>query len=185
MILVRHGQSYFNLHYCTTGVDPGIEDPELTEAGREQAKAAAAILAGRAVKRLIVSPYTRTLQTAHIIADSLSLPIVIEPLVRERAAFACDIGTSPRVLAKRWRHLSFDHLEERWWGVGEEHETSFAARCRQFHAAMATTPDWHAVAVISHWGFIRGLTGHAIANGAHVEFDPTGVELGPTGGRAP
>jgi glucosyl-3-phosphoglycerate phosphatase len=174
MILVRHGQSFFNLHYGATRVDPGIEDPELTEAGREQAKAAAGILASRAVKKLIVSPYTRTLETAHIIANALSLPIVIEPLVRERALFACDIGTSPRVLAKRWPRLSFDHLEERWWGAGEEQEAALAARCHRFRAAMATTPDWREVAVISHWGFILGLTGHAIPNGAHIEFDPTG-----------
>ncbi|HYB09519.1 MAG TPA: histidine phosphatase family protein [Alphaproteobacteria bacterium] len=173
MILVRHGQSYFNLHYGATGVDPGIEDPRLTEAGRQQAKAVATALARRAVKRLIVSPYTRTLETAEIIAEAMSLPMVIEPLVRERAAFACDIGTSPRLLAERWPHLSFDHLEERWWGAGVERDAALATRCQRFRAAMSTMPDWRNVAVISHWGFIRGLTGQAIANGAHIEFDPT------------
>ena len=33
MFLLRHGQSYFNLHMSRTRVDPGIEDPELTPLG--------------------------------------------------------------------------------------------------------------------------------------------------------
>ena len=173
MILVRHGQSYFNLHYGATRVDPGIEDPELTEIGQLQAQAAANVLATRMVKKLLVSPYIRALQTAHIIAEALSLPIVVEPMVRERAAFACDIGSSPAILAERWPHLSFDHLEEGWWGEGEESEASLAVRTHHFRATMARTADWPHIAVISHWGFIRALTGRAIANGAQIAFDPT------------
>ena len=41
MFLLRHGQSYFNLHMSETRVDPGIEDPELTPLGESQAAAAA------------------------------------------------------------------------------------------------------------------------------------------------
>ena len=37
MFLLRHGQSYFNLHMSRTRVDPGIEDPELTPLGESQA----------------------------------------------------------------------------------------------------------------------------------------------------
>jgi len=44
MFLLRHGQSRFNLHFNETRVDPGIEDPELTALGNEQAAAAAAQL---------------------------------------------------------------------------------------------------------------------------------------------
>ena len=48
MFLLRHGQSYFNLHFNRTRMDPGIEDPELTPLGVEQAAGAAAALAGAA-----------------------------------------------------------------------------------------------------------------------------------------
>ncbi len=173
MILIRHGQSYFNLHYGATRVDPGIPDPELTEAGRQQALAALETLRPRAVKRVIASPYTRALETAHIIAGALGLPIAVEPLVRERAAFTCDIGTPPAELARRWPRLSFHHLEERWWGHGEESEASLHERCLRFRARMAASPDWPEVAVISHWGFIRALTGETLLNGAYLAFDPT------------
>ena len=36
MILLRHGQSEFNLHYTATRIDPGIEDPRLTPLGHAQ-----------------------------------------------------------------------------------------------------------------------------------------------------
>lgn len=173
MILIRHGQSYFNLHYGATRVDPGIPDPELTEAGRQQAYAALETLRPRAVKRLIASPYTRALETAHIIAEALGLPIAVEPLVRERAAFVCDIGTPRTELARRWRHLSFDHLEERWWGETVESEDALAARSRRFRGLMAAASDWQSVAVVTHWGFIRALTGETIVNGAQLAFDPS------------
>jgi broad specificity phosphatase PhoE len=173
MILIRHGQSYFNLHYGETRIDPGIPDPTLTETGRQQALAVVEILRPRALKRLIASPYTRALETAHIIAGVLGLPIAVEPLVRERAAFTCDIGTPPSELARRWPQLAFDHLEERWWGEEEESETALHARSRHFRALMAATPDWPEVAVITHWGFIRALTGETVTNGAQLAFDPT------------
>jgi len=41
MILLRHGQSEFNVVYNVTRVDPGIPDPRLTEEGRRQALVAA------------------------------------------------------------------------------------------------------------------------------------------------
>ncbi len=173
MILVRHGQSYFNLHYGATRVDPGIPDPRLTETGRQQALAAVAPLGARRLKRLIASPYRRALETAEIIATALALPVAIEPLVRERAAFTCDIGTPASELARLWPALSFGHLAERWWGHGEESEAALAARARAFRQAMAAAPDWPEVAVITHWGFIRALTGETVTNGAHLPFDPT------------
>src|SRR5579863_3163145 len=64
MFLLRHGQSYFNLYFTATRVDPGIEDPELTPLGHTQAAAAAKQLADTPLTRIIVSPYTRALQTA-------------------------------------------------------------------------------------------------------------------------
>ena len=39
MILIRHGQSEFNVVYGKTRVDPGIRDPRLTALGERQAQA--------------------------------------------------------------------------------------------------------------------------------------------------
>jgi glucosyl-3-phosphoglycerate phosphatase len=164
MILVRHAESEWNRHFSLTRVDPYIPDPPLTELGRQQADELIDSLADEGVRRLIASPYRRTLETASIIAGSLGLPIAIEPLVRERCVFSCDLGTPKSRLARLWPDLDFAHIEEQWWGEPTESEADLALRCTAFRAKIAALHDRREVAVISHWGFIRGLTGEELAN---------------------
>lgn len=177
MILIRHGQSEFNVVFNKERRDPGIRDAPLTAHGRDQAAVAAAqlrerIQAGLILKRLVASPYTRALETAVIIAEALDLPIEIEPLVREHAAYHCDIGTPASTLASLWPKLHFAHLTETWWSALDESEAQLLGRCRDFHQRVAAWQDWREVAVVSHWGFIRGLTGYEARNAELVAFDP-------------
>lgn len=177
MLLVRHGQSEFNAAFTLTRVDPGIRDPRLTDLGRQQAREAAAPLREAGVRRLICSPYWRTLETAEIIAEALAIPVSVEPLVRERAAFTCDIGSSPGALGERFRTLRFDHLDDPWWhdhvALGEgESEAAVVERGGRFRAAMAQAVDWPNVGVVTHWGFIRALTGRSVLNGEIVRLEP-------------
>ena len=170
MILVRHAQSEWNVHYGRTRVDPGIPDAALTPEGERQARALAAELAGRGLARLLASPYRRALQTAAIVADELGggLAIEVEPLVRERCVFSCDIGTPRSELERLWPRLAFGHPEERWWGELDETEESLLHRCRAFRARTDALPDRHRIGVITHYGFILGLTGQAVPNAAIV-----------------
>ena len=173
MILIRHGQSHFNVAFSETRVDPGIVDPGLTEEGQRQAEAAALALADYDVRRILASPYSRTLHTAEIIAAYLGLSVVIEPLVRERCFFTCDLGSPRSELSARWPGFEFGELAERWWPEPEETEAELQARCTAFRSVMAAAEDWAHVAVVSHWGFIRGLTGQEVTNGTLLRFDPT------------
>jgi broad specificity phosphatase PhoE len=177
MILVRHAESEWNLHYGRTRIDPGIPDPPLTATGRAQAERLTRELAAEGVVRLISSPYRRALETATIIAQRLDLAISVEPLVRERCAFSCDHGSAPDVLRRHWPALDFAHLDAQWWGVAEESHASIAQRCAVFHAKTADLPDRAQIAVISHWGFIRAATGHEIGNASFVRHvvDPAPV----------
>ena len=52
MILIRHGQSQFNVVYGATGQDPGIIDPSLTEEGVRQVEVAAEVLAERDIRHI-------------------------------------------------------------------------------------------------------------------------------------
>jgi broad specificity phosphatase PhoE len=175
MLLVRHGQSEFNVVFSVTRRDPGIRDPLLTELGHAQAEAAAEALVGRGVERLIASPYTRALQTAAPIARRLGLTIEVDPIVGERAAFACDVGTPRTGLIERFPEISLHHLDEQWWPELEESEERLAWRCGAFRDAL---PDPHDhIVVVTHWGFIRGLTGLTVQNGTAVRLDPQGVEV--------
>lgn len=175
MILIRHGQSEFNVHHDRTGRDPGIPDPKLTALGRKQVVESAEKLKRHRdpIRRLLASPYTRALETAEIVARVLDLPIEIEPLVREHAFYQCDIGTARSLLTERWPALSFDHIEETWWPNLDESREQLEARCQHFQRRAAGLPDWQHVAVVSHWGFILQLTGHSAANAELVPFDPT------------
>ena len=170
MILVRHAESEWNLHYGRTRIDPGIADPPLTSAGRAQAERLIDTLAAEGVARLISSPYRRALETASIIARALGIAISVEPLVRERCAFSCDMGTPSSLLRAHWPELDFEHLEEQWWGQAEESAASIAQRCAAFHAKTADLPERAQIAVITHWGFIRALTGHELSNARFVRL---------------
>jgi len=173
MILVRHGESHFNVHFSKTRIDPGIVDPGLTRRGIEQAKTAAmAIDSLNRVKRIISSPYWRTLQTAEIIAETLELPVAIEPLVRERAFFACDVGSPRHKLSARWPNVEFVGLPERWWPSLDETVEQLDKRSDNFHRQIKDDGNWHDLLVVTHWGFIRALTGETVTNGTVLGFDP-------------
>lgn len=171
MYLLRHGESEFNVHFSKTRVDPGIEDPALTEAGRVQAAAAAERLHGQSINRVVASPYRRALQTAAIVADHLDLPIEIEPLVRERCWFVCDIGTPTSRLRADWPAIAFGDLPEQWWPSGGENEQELGLRCTAFREKLSAVESWEDTVFVTDWAFIRGLTGMTVPNGTLLSLD--------------
>jgi broad specificity phosphatase PhoE len=175
MFLLRHGQSYFNLHFNDTRTDPGIEDPELTPLGLEQAAAAAEALAGVALTRIIVSPYTRALQTAEPFLELHEAPVDIMHEVRERAAYVCDVGSAPPVLAARFPHHDFAHLPAQWWHSSVETLEETTARANAFRTLIAARSDRATTLLISHWAFILALSGRSVGNGEVLEYDPTQI----------
>jgi broad specificity phosphatase PhoE len=172
MILMRHGQSEFNLHFTATKVDPGIQDPRLTPLGHAQAEAAAKALRSHGIRRILASPYTRALQTAAPTAQSLGLPVTVHPGIRERFHFTCDIGSSRQVLEAAWPDHDFAHLPETWWPDATETPESVDTRAALFRAEMQASPDWAHTLVVSHWAFILALTGQSLENGTWMRFDP-------------
>lgn len=173
MILLRHGQSEFNLHFAVTRRDPGIVDAQLTEHGHRQAAEAARELACERITRIITSPYTRALQTTAPLAKALGVPVVVNPAVRERYAFACDIGTPRTELERKWPEHDFSTIDEVWWPAIEEPAASVISRSTLFRAEMAALPDWSDTLVVSHWGFILSMTGKSVMNGRWLRCNPT------------
>ena len=131
-LLIRHAESVWNEHFSSSRIDVGLPDPPLTARGVEQARRAAERIGREPLRRLIASPYRRTLQTAAILAEELGLPISIDATVRERCAFSCDQGSAPAELASEWPDLDFSGLGEVWWGGAIESWPSLAARCAAF-----------------------------------------------------
>lgn len=173
MILLRHGQSEFNVHFTATRRDPGVIDAPLTELGHAQAAEAARQLGNKRLTRIITSPYTRALQTAAPLAKALNLPVLINPIVRERYAFACDIGTPRTELERAWPEHDFSTIDEIWWPAIEEPAASVVSRAALFRAEIAALADWSDTLVVSHWGFILSMTGTSVMNGQFLWCDPT------------
>jgi broad specificity phosphatase PhoE len=147
----------------------------LTDLGHSQAAEAARLLAGERIERIIASPYTRALQTAAPLARALHVPVVVNPAVRERYAFACDIGTPRAELEIAWPEIDFSTIDEVWWPAVEEPATSIVGRAALFRAEMAALPDWSNTVVVSHWGFILCMTGQSVTNGQTLRCDPNGA----------
>ncbi len=172
MILIRHGQSEFNVRFSATGIDPGIKDAPLTVLGQLQAREAAETLGKARITRIVASPYTRALQTAAPFARRFGLPVEISPLVRERYAYSCDIGHPVSHLATAWPNHDFNHVPDVWWPAETESEQATLARAGQFHVEMAARPDQEETLVISHWGFILAMTGRSVTNCEWVVIEP-------------
>jgi broad specificity phosphatase PhoE len=126
---------------------------------------------------VVTSPYRRTLETAMIIAEALRIPVEVDPLVRERCAFSCDQGSRPAELARLWPELDFSRLAPVWWGELIESWPSLEARCREFRRRMRACADRDAVLIVSHWGFIRGLTGAELHNTEFIRLEHAGAAL--------
>jgi ribonuclease H / adenosylcobalamin/alpha-ribazole phosphatase len=98
-VLLRHGQTPLTPQKRFSG--SGGDDPELSEAGRHQARQVATALAARGTIQVVVtSPFTRCRQTAGIVAERLGLDLHIEDGLRET-----DFGA--------WEGLTFAEVKER------------------------------------------------------------------------
>ena len=174
--LIRHAQSAFNAVYDPNKPDPMIFDAPITALGETQAMQARAAVDQLALERVIVSPFIRTLQTAHLIFGN-TLPFQVNALVREQLCNSCDVGSPPGVLAKAYPHLDFDHLDACWWhdgpkdhrGISVEPHEVLQQRADAF-AAFLKREQVHSTAIVSHGNFIWALTGIQPANCEVIEY---------------
>jgi probable phosphoglycerate mutase len=170
LVLLRHGETPLTPEKRFSG--SGGSDPSLSEAGRRQAEATAAVLAARrGVQAIVSSPLRRCRQTAETVATRLGLDVRVEEDLRE-----ADFGA--------WEGLTFAEVHERYaqdltaWlsspaaapsGGGE----SFEAVARRVAAAREALLARHAgetVLVVSHVGPLRTLVRLALGAPAEALF---------------
>jgi len=73
--LLRHGETDWNIR----GIFRGRSDIELSQRGREQAKAAARALEGRGISAIYTSPVRRSVETAEFCSQELGLEFIEAP----------------------------------------------------------------------------------------------------------
>lgn len=175
---IRHAQSVFNAAFGPGKPDPMIFDAPLSQLGEEQAVLARANVKDLSFDNVIVSPFTRTIQTASLIFGT-DHKMTISHHIREQLSNSCDVGSHPEVLSKNYPYLDFAHLEEQWWHEGEKDYRGISAephdvlmeRTGQF-VEQLVADSTHSTLFVSHGNFIRAVTDIQPENCEIVQFDP-------------
>lgn len=170
LVLLRHGETPLTPERRFSG--SGGSDPSLSEAGRRQAEATAALLAARGgVRAIVASPLRRCRETAQTVAARLGLDVHVEEELRE-----ADFGA--------WEGLTFAEVRERhpadlaaWLksptaaptGGGEPFE-EVTRRVAAARDALLTRHAEKTVLVVSHVGPLRTLLRLALEAPAQTLF---------------
>ncbi|CAK9054951.1 Phosphoglycerate mutase-like protein (AtPGM) [Durusdinium trenchii] len=119
LLLVRHGESEYNVHYAKHHQDPGdFWDAPLTSTGEEQAASLKQKLLPEKVDLVVSSPLTRAIETA--LRASPTGPHLATPLASEHMEASCDIGRPTSELRAVYPKVDFQDLSEVWWYVPQE-----------------------------------------------------------------
>jgi probable phosphoglycerate mutase len=159
--MLRHGQTEFNAGSRMQGQ----LDTDLTDLGRSQALAAAEVLAKRQPLLIVSSDLRRAYDTADTLAQCCSLPVHVDPRLREThlgdwqglTHHQVDAGSPGARLA--WRD------DARWAPHGGESRVDVADRSTPLVAELvAGERQWGAddaerpVVLVAHGGLIAALT---------------------------
>lgn len=177
--LIRHAQSEFNAAFDPEKPDPMIFDAPLSPLGEQQATNTGTNIHELDIIDVIVSPMTRTLQTASLIFGNNRV-FKINAMVREQLTHSCDVGSPPHALARDYPHLDFDHLDQCWWHnngknnreITVEPDETLQQRADGF-AEFLLQNRIRSTAIVSHGNFIRALTGIQPENCQIIEYDPS------------
>lgn len=140
---LRHGETDWNAR----GLSQGNVDIPLNPVGLAQARAAAALLRGRAIATVVASPLSRARVTAEIAAEALGLPVQLDDGLRE-VAFGAQEGQPMTEWFAKW-------VEGSWTPKGAE--TFTGLRQRAVAAVNRATSQPPAVLVVGHGALFRAL----------------------------
>jgi broad specificity phosphatase PhoE len=156
--LMRHAQ----VAYFEDGRPVQPETVPLTEQGREQARAAAEVLAGIRFDRMITSGLLRTLETARIVAHEREP----ESWPELREIESGRLGDIPedeleRAFLEAWR----DVVPEEARFLGGETIGSLLDRVLPAIDRLVADPDWDIVLAVLHGGVNRAILSYALTGG--------------------
>lgn len=163
LVMLRHGQTEWNAGSRMQGQI----DTDLTELGREQAAAAAEVLAKRHPLRIVSSDLRRALDTANALGERSGVPVDVDTRLRETHLGDWQGLTHHEVDAiapgarVAWRD------DARWAPHGGESRVDVADRGTPLvDELLEQHPEWGAddsqerpVVLVAHGGLIAALTG--------------------------
>jgi broad specificity phosphatase PhoE len=110
LILVRHGETYWNKDRRVQG---GDSDIELNDTGLEQARNLAVFLKNEPITAIVSSPLRRAIATAQVIAGYHRLPVEIDEGLKE-----LKVGDLEGISISDLR-TTFSRFLLKWWQDGE------------------------------------------------------------------
>lgn len=161
LVMLRHGQTEYNAGSRMQGQ----LDTELTDLGREQAAAAAEVLAKRQPVILLSSDLRRALDTAVALGERSGLPVLVDTRLREthlgdwQGLTHLEVDAAAPGARLAWRENA------RWAPHGGENRVDVAARSMPLVAELITEQsEWgldepdRPVVLVAHGGLIAALT---------------------------
>ena len=175
MLLLRHGETPLSVEKRFSGSG----DPELTERGLAQARAAAELITGWDVGVVVSSPRARARQTAQAVAAATGLDVVVDDHVAET-----DFG--------EWEGHTFAEIAKQWpdemsaWLAspdvappGGESFTETFARVRAARDRLVSSYAGKTVVVVSHVTPIKAMLREALDAPPHalyrIHLDPASL----------
>ena len=170
LVMLRHGQTTYNAGSRMQGQ----LDTELSELGRDQAVAAAEVLAKRQPLLIVSSDLRRALDTAVALGERCGQPVLVDTRLREthlgdwQGMTHLEVDASAPGARLAWRE------DARWAPHGGESRVDVAARSMPVVAELvATQPGWGSdrpgdepdrpVVLVAHGGLIAALTAALLA----------------------
>ncbi|WP_030250497.1 histidine phosphatase family protein [Streptomyces violens] len=164
IVLWRHGQTAWNLERRFQGTT----DIELTEAGVEQARRAARLLAALQPDAIIASDLQRAARTAAELSAVTRLDVTHDEALRETYAGAWQGLTHEEIVAQYAEQYAAWKRGEPVRRGGGELETEVADRAAPVvQLAADKLPDGGTLVVVSHGGTIRTTIGRLLGLEPH------------------
>ncbi|MCT7660419.1 glucosyl-3-phosphoglycerate phosphatase [Mycobacterium deserti] len=160
LVMLRHGQTAYNAGSRMQGQ----LDTELTDLGREQAVAAAEVLAKRQPLAIVSSDLRRALDTAVALGERAGMPVAVDTRLREthlgdwQGMTHLEVDAVAPGARLAWRD------DARWAPHGGESRVDVAARGMPLvHELLTEQTEWgvdseRPVVLVAHGGLIAALT---------------------------
>jgi broad specificity phosphatase PhoE len=165
IVLLRHGRTEANAR----GLLLGRADPVLDDLGRDQARAAAEVVADTAsVGRIVSSPLARCRATAQIVADVVGLPVEVDERWIELDYGELDGTPLSEVPPATWAAWQGD---VDWAPPGGESHARLGRRVRAACDELAAVPAGEGdVLVVSHVSPIKAAVAWTLGVGDEVAW---------------
>jgi probable phosphoglycerate mutase len=154
IVAIRHGETDWN---ALARLQGQIDIP-LNDLGRRQAGRLADALRDEGLEQVIASDLGRAAATARALAAPLSLPLALDPCLRERAFGVLEGHTYDEIAlrwpdaARRWRARDPEFAAD-----GGETLVGFHARCVAAIERIALAHAGRSIAIVTHGGVLDAL----------------------------